>query len=124
MDDPPDEEEFFLLSANDPCSDTWDEASFLGQLMEEALFDEEGYAAVETSMIRAVTEAPDFETLGVFVRIVERITLMLKRHVDPADAYSIGNLDDEQVAELDGRVRYCLLEISLGNTPDMSRWDN
>ncbi|MEP7311963.1 MAG: hypothetical protein ABI859_05235 [Pseudomonadota bacterium] len=123
MDDFPDEE-FSLLAANDPCSDTWDETSFLGQLMEDALFDEEGYAAVETAMIRAVMEGPDFQTLGVFVRISERITLMLKRHIDPADDYTIENLDDEQVAELDRRVRYALQEISLGNTPDMSRWDN
>ena len=49
---------------------------------------------------------------------------MFKRHVDPGDAYSIENLDDEQVAELDRRVRYCLIEISLGNAPDMSRWEN
>ena len=123
MDDPSDDE-FPVLAENDPYSDTWNETSFLGSLMEDALFDEEGYAALETAMIRSVTEAPDFQTLGVFVRIVERITLMLKRHVDPGDAYSIENLDDEQVAELDRRVRYCLLEISLGNVPDMSRWEN
>ena len=73
-------------------------------------------------MIRAVSERADFETLGAFTRIVERITLMLRRHVDPGDVYRIENLDDEQVAEFDRRVRYCLIEISLGNTPDMSRW--
>jgi hypothetical protein len=123
MDDPSDDE-FPVLAENDPYSDAWNETSFLGSLMEDAVFDEEGYAALETAMIRSVTEAPDFQTLGVFVRIVERITLMLKRHVDPDDAYSIENLDDEQVAELDRRVRYCLLEISLGNVPDMSRWEN
>ena len=118
------DDEFSLLGENDPCSDAWDEASFLGRLMEDALFDEQSYAGLETTMIRAVSERPDFETLGVFIRIVERITLMLKRHVDPDDAYSIENLDDEQVAELDRRVRYCLLEITLGNVPDMSRWEN
>ncbi len=123
MDDLPDDE-FPLLAENDPCSDAWTETSFLGSLMEDALFDEEGYAALEVAMIRAVAERPDFQTLGVFVRIVERITLMLKRHVDPDDAYTIENLDDGQVAELDRRVRYGLLEISLGNVPDMSRWEN
>jgi hypothetical protein len=48
---------------------------------------------------------------------------MTRRHVDPGDAFRIENLDDEQVAELDRRVRFCLLEISLGNEPDMSRWE-
>ena len=118
------DDEFSLLAENDPYSDAWSETSFLGTLMEDALFDEEGYTALEIAMIRAVTEGPDFQTLGVFVRIAERVTLMLKRHVDPGDAYSIENLDDEQVAELDRRVRYCLVEISLGNAPDMSRWEN
>jgi hypothetical protein len=120
----PADDEFPLLSENDPCSDAWDEASFLGRLMEEALFDEDRYADVERMMIRAVAEGPDFQTLGVIIRIVERITLMLRRHVDPGDAYRIENLDDEQVAELDRRVRYYLVEISLGNAPDMTRMDN
>jgi hypothetical protein len=120
----PDNDEFPLLAQNDPCSDGWDETSFLGRLMEEELFDEERYAEVETAMIRAVAEGPDFPTLGVIIRIVERITLMLKRHVDAGDPYRIQNFDDTQVADLDRRVRYCLLEISLGNAPDMTRMEN
>jgi hypothetical protein len=113
-----------LLAANDPCSDLWDDESILGRLMEECLFDEEGYAELETAMIEAASGGPHFETLGVVCRIVERISLMAKRHVDPGDVYRIENLDDEQVAELDRRVRHCLLEISLGNAPDMSRWES
>ncbi len=74
-------------------------------------------------MIEAASGGPHFDTLGVVARITERITLMTRRHVDPDDAYRIENLDDEQVAELDRRVRFCLLEISLGNEPDMSRWE-
>ena len=112
-----------LLAENDPFSDDWNEESFLGRLMEEGLFDEEGYADVETAMVGAVTDGLDFGTLGAIIRIVKRITLMLKSHVDPREDYRIDNLDDEQVAELDKRVRFCLLEISLGNAPDMSRWE-
>ena len=74
-------------------------------------------------MVEAASGGPHFETLGVVARITERITLMTRRHVDPDDAYRIANLDDAQVAELDRRVRFCLLEISLGNEPDMSRWE-
>jgi len=112
-----------LLGRNDPASDDWDDESVLGRLMEEGIFDEEGYADVETAMIEAASGGPHFETLGVVARIVDRITLMARRHVDPDDAYRVENLDDEQVAELDRRVRFCLLEISLGNSPDMSRWE-
>ena len=119
MDDTPDDET--LLAQNDPCSDSWSEESCLGRLMEEALFDEEGYSTVEAAMIRAVAEGATFETLGVIIRIIERVTLMLKRHVDAGDEYGIVNLDDGQVHEIDRRVRYCLVEISLGNAPDMSR---
>jgi hypothetical protein len=122
MNDPFDEDES-LLAANDPCSDLWRDDSILGRLMEEELFDEDGYADLEREMIEAVSAGAHFETLGVVARIVERITLMVKRHVDPADTYRIANLDDEQVAELDRRVRHCLLEVSLGNAPDMSRWE-
>jgi hypothetical protein len=118
------DDEYSLLAQNDPCSDAWEETAFLGRLMEDAMFDEEAYADLEAAMISAVSEGPDFATLGVFMRIVERITLMVKRHVDPGDEYRIENLDDEQVAELDRRVRYCMLELSLGNVPDMSRWEN
>jgi hypothetical protein len=117
----PSEDEVSLLSQNDPCSDAWTETSFLGRLMEDALFDEDGYAELEAAMIRAISESADFETLGVIIRIVERITLMLKCHVDAGDAYRIENLSDGQVAEIDRRVRFCVLEISLGNAPDMSR---
>jgi hypothetical protein len=121
MDNIPDDQD--LLAENDPCSDTWSESSFLGRLMEDALFDEEGYSTVEAAMIRAVAEGATFDTLGVIIRIIERITLMLKRHVDPGDEYNIVNLNDGQAHEIDRRVRYCLVEISLGNAPDMSRAD-
>jgi len=117
------DDEYPLLARNDPASDGWEDESVLGRLMENGLFDEEGYAELETAMIEAASGGPHFETLGVVARITERITLMTKRHVDPDDAYRIGNMDDEQVAELDRRVRFCLLEISLGNEPDMSRWE-
>lgn len=114
---------YTLLAQNDPVSDGWEEDSILGRLMEEGLFDSTGYSQLETAMIDAAGGGPHFETLGVVVRIVERITLMTRRHVDPGDAYRIENLDDEQVAELDRRVRFFVLEISLGNEPDMSRWE-
>ena len=122
MNDPSDDEVSLLLE-NDPFGDAWSEDSVLGRLMEEGLFDEEAYAELETVLVRAVVDGLDFGTLGVIVRVVERMTLLLKRHVDPNDEFHIGNLDDEQVAELDRRVRHCLLEISLGNAPDMSRWE-
>jgi hypothetical protein len=117
------DDEYPLLARNDPASDGWEDESVLGRLMEDGLFDEEGYAELETAMIEAASGGPHFETLGVVARITERVTLMTRRHVDPDDAYRIGNLDDAQVAELDRRVRFCLLEISLGNEPDMSRWE-
>jgi hypothetical protein len=122
MNDIPDND-YPLLARNDPASDGWEDESILGRLMEDGLFDEEGYAELETAMIEAASGGPHFETLGVVARITERITLMTKRHVDPDDAYRIENMDDAQVAELDRRVRFCLLEISLGNEPDMSRWE-
>lgn len=112
-----------LLARNDPVSDGWEDDSVLGRLMEEGLFDAAGYADLEAAMIDAASGGPHFETLGVVARIIERVTLMTRRHVDPGDAYRIENLDDEQVAELDRRVRFCLLEMSLGNEPDMSRWE-
>ena len=111
-----------LLQRNDPYSDAWDETSFLGRLMDDGLFDEDGYAEVEAAIIDAVNDGVDFATLGEILRIIERMTLMLKRHVDAGDEFRITNLDDAQVAELDQRVRFCLLEISLGNAPDTSRW--
>jgi hypothetical protein len=117
------ESDYPLLARNDPVSDGWEDDSVLGRLMEEGLFDATGYADLETAMIEAASGGPHFETLGVVARIIERVTLMTRRHVDPGDAYRIDNLDDEQVAELDRRVRFCLLEISLGNEPDMSRWE-
>ena len=117
------DDETSLLARNDPASDYWDDESVLGRLMEEGLFDEDGYAELEASMIEAASGGPHFETLGLVARITDRITLMTRRHVDPEDSYRVGNLDDEQVAELDRRVRFCLLEISLGNAPDMSRWE-
>jgi hypothetical protein len=119
MEEIPDDET--LLAENDPCSDAWSETSFLGRLMEEGVFDEEGYSTVEAAMIRVVAEGATFETLGVIIRIIERITLMLKRHVDAGDEYSIVNMDDGQVHDLDRRVRFCLVEVSLGNAPDMNR---
>ena len=111
------------LAVNDPYSDEWDDQSFLGRLMEEGLFDEDGYVAVEAAMASAVSDGLDFPTLGQIIRIIERITLLLKRHTDAGDDYRIGNLDDRQIADFDQRVRYCLLEISMGNVPDVSRWE-
>ena len=117
----PSDDDYPLLSQNDPCSDEWDESSFLGRLIENGLFDEDAYEEVEESLIRAVSDGPNFQTLGAIIRIIEQVTLMLKRHVDPGDAYQIDNLDEGQVNDLDRRVRFCLTEISLGNAPDLSR---
>lgn len=119
----PADDEYSILAQNDPASDGWQDDSVLGRLMEDGLFDEEGYADLEAAMIEAASGGPHFETLGVVARITDRITLAARRHVDPGDAYRVENLDDEQVAELDRRVRFCLIEISLGNEPDMSRWE-
>lgn len=120
MDDPT-EDDFPLLSQNDPFSDAWEETSFVGRLTEDSLFDEDGYADVEDTLIRAMSEGPTFQTLGSIIRIIEQITLMLKRHVDSGDTYRIENLDYEQVSEFDRRIRFCLTEISLGNAPDLSQ---
>lgn len=117
------DDEYPLLARNDPASDGWDDQSTLGRLLEEGLFDADGYAELEAAMADAASGGPHFETLGVVARITERITSMTRRHVDPDDSYRIGNLDDEQVAELDRRVRFCLVEISLGNEPDFARWE-
>lgn len=113
-----------LLARNDPASDYWDEESVLGRLMEEGLFDEQGYAELEAALVDAASGGPHFETLGVAARIAECVTRMVRRHVDPDDAYRVENLDDEQVTELDRRVRFWLLEISLGGAPDMERWES
>jgi hypothetical protein len=115
--------DYSVLARNDPASDGWDDESVLGRLMDEALFDEEGYIDLETAMVEAASAGPHFETLGVVARIADRITLLARRHIDPDDTYRIANLDDEQVSELDRRIRFCLLEISLGNAPDLSRWE-
>jgi hypothetical protein len=117
------DDEFPVLARNDPASDGWLDDSFLGRLMEERLFDDERYAELEAAMIEAASAGPHFETLGVVARITERITQMARRHVDPQDDYRIGNLDDAQVSDLDSRVRFLLLEVSLGNEPDMSRFE-
>lgn len=122
MNDPFDDE-YPLLARNDPASDGWEDDSTLGRLMEEGLFDADGYAELEAAMVEAASGGPHFETLGVVARITERVMLMTRRHVDPEDAYRIGNLDDEQVEALDRRVRFCLVEISLGNEPDFTRWE-
>lgn len=116
--------EYSVLARNDPASDGWDDESVLGRLMDEALFDEEGYVDLESAMVEAASAGPHFETLAVVARIADRITLLARRHIDPDDTYRIENLDDEQVAELDRRIRFCLLEVSLGNAPDMSRWES
>ena len=118
-----DDDESTLLAQNDAYNDAWDEGSVLGRLMEEGLFDEERYAELEAAIVGAVAEGVDFETFGQIIRITERVTLMVRRHVDPQDHYRIDNLDEDQVAELDRRVRFCLQEISVGNVPDMSRWE-
>lgn len=118
-----DDDEFSILARNDPASDGWDDESLLGRLMEEGLFDEDGYNDLEAEMLERAAAGPHFETLGAVARVADRITMLTRRHVDPDDVYRIENLDDEQVAELDRRVRFCLLEISLGNVPDMSRWE-
>lgn len=122
MNDPFDDE-YPLLARNDPASDGWEDDSTLGRLMEEGLFDADGYAELEAAMVEATSGGPHFETLGVVARITERLMLMTRRHVNPDDSYRIGNLDDEQVEDLDRRVRFCLVEISLGNEPDFTRWE-
>lgn len=118
------DEGYSILARNDPASDGWDDESLLGRLMDEGLFDADGYTELEAAMVEAASGGPHFETLGVVARIADRITMLARRHVDAADAYRVENLDDEQVAELDRRIRFCLLEISLGNAPDMSRWED
>ncbi len=114
---------FQLLSESDPFSNDWREGSFMERLTEHGDFDSAAFAQLEEALVYvAGMENLTFSWLGIMIRIVEQLTLMLRCHADPHDPYRVTNLTDEEVTGFDNRIRFLLVEISRGNTPDMSRF--
>jgi hypothetical protein len=98
---------------NDPGSEHWSQASFVGRLTEEGFFDDDLYHALEQAMVSVCREHPTTAAIWSLLRTLERVTLLTGSHFDPTDVYRIGNLDDERVAEFNNRFRFLLRELSF-----------
>jgi Immunity protein 41 len=111
-----------ILEGNDPFCAVWQEGSFVGRLTEKGQFDGEAYATLEDALVRIAAESPGVKTLGCIMRVFEQVSLLIRWHFDDSEAYRIENLDNEQLLEFDQRFRFLLIDLSLGNAPDMSQW--
>lgn len=112
-----------LIRENDPFSEHWREGSFVEQLTEYGRFHVDEYLRLDEALIKVAALGLDVDTLGLVVRVFEQISLMVKCHIDPHDVYRIADLDEEQVAEFDRRIRFLMIDMSFGNVPDMSKWE-
>jgi hypothetical protein len=98
---------------NDPGSEHWSEASFVGRLTEEGLFDDALYHVLEQAIVSVCKERPETAAVWSLLRMLERVTLLTSSHFDPTDVYRIGNLEDEQVIDFSNRFRFLLRELSF-----------
>lgn len=103
-------------AANDPGSEQWLKGSFVGRLTEDGVFDPVLYEALEKSILAAGRDRPAVQTVWTLLRILERITLLVGCHLDPADVYRIANMQDEQVADFNNHFRFMLRDVSLQQT--------
>lgn len=113
---------YAILAGNDPFSEAWREGSFVESLTERGQFDGEAYAMLENALVRIAADGPDIETLGVVMRVFEQVTLLMRWHFQEGEAFRIDNLEVEALLEFDKRFRFLIIDLSLGNTPDMSQW--
>lgn len=104
-------------SENDPGSEQWSEASFVGRLTEEAVFDRGLYEALERAIGCVANGSPTAEDVWSLLRILERVTLLIGSHLDPADAYRIANLREDEVLDFSNDFRFLLRELSLQRRP-------
>jgi hypothetical protein len=118
----PDTDQFAILAGNDPHCDGWRKGSFVERLTEDAQFDGEAYERLEGALISVAAEGPSVETFGLVLRVFEQITLLIRWHFDQNEGYRIENLEIEQLVEFDKRFRFLIIELSFGNSPDMTQW--
>lgn len=102
---------------NDPGSERWSEASFVGRLTEEAVFDRGLYASLERAMVAVGEGSPTAEDVWSLLRILERVTLLIGSHLDPGDVYRITNLQQDEVLDFNNEFRFLLRGLSLQQRP-------
>jgi len=117
-----DPDPYAILAENDPFCQAWREGSFIGRLTEEAQFDGSAYAILENAILRVAADGPDVETSGLIMRVFEQVTLLIRWHFQQGEAYRIENIEIEALLEFDKRFRFLIIDLSLGNIPDMSQW--
>ncbi len=100
-----------------------DDASFLGRLHEEWLWDSDEYWKLEWALYQLATKTRRSRdiTWRIF-RIFSHAFLSVNCHFDPRDAFRIGNLADDEICELRERLQLVFEGYFSGSMPKLSNF--
>ena len=113
-----------ILRENAPGELAYSQASFIGRLTEEAVFDLRAYRMLEEAIVTtAALPARDRgESAKWAFRIFDRVTLLLVAQFDPSDVFRIVNMEKEVVRDFAERFRYVMGCWFAAESPELSRF--
>src|SRR5262245_37441259 len=95
---------FDTVLRNAPASDRYDATALVGRLSEDALFNADEFAALESALV-SLAGTPEWQPSLFFVFcIYTRIADLITSCVDPDDVYGIDNLSADAVRDVRQRL--------------------
>ena len=112
---------YAVIAQNHPWSGTFDEGSFRARLYEDALWSQDEYWKVEWALFQLVEAAAQDPELRFRVfRLFSATTTLFTSHFNPADVFSIQNLDSDRLYEIMERFQLVFEGFFAGEMPDLS----
>ena len=110
-----------VIACNFPWCPEQNDASFLGRLHEEGVWDTDEYWRLEWALYQLVNEAPrSQETSWRVFRIFSHTFLSLGCHFDPNDGFKLKDLTNDEIYELRERVQLVFEGYFSGSMPEQA----
>ncbi len=89
-----------------PGDDDFASDSFMGRLIDDAVFDVDEFLRLETALATLAVGDEDVREAALVVYTIQaRASLAFESHLDPHDLYEIGNIGDRELRDYAERLR-------------------
>lgn len=109
------------IRANDPRDAGFDRAaSFFGRLFDDATLDWDAYWRLEQALFKVAEGERSHEVSAVVFSVFAEITRLFHAHANPADVFRIDNASDDDLHDVDERLRHLCHCYFEGARPSLS----
>lgn len=112
-----------LIRCNDPLHGDYSATSYVAHATDDARHDDEAYWRLEWALVLITGHDPPADLLASVFAVFERVSLLTRCHFDPQDVFRFDNLSDDQVRNLDDRLRAVCSGVFDGKPPRRDAFD-